>query len=100
LVNLEDCILYWMKSHGYHMFMQTLIPLAYRDLLSEWKWDTLTENSHFFRDICSNKLHTQYIKRLKTEYYPDNMQIWYDIPSIVLLLNRTSTHTFTVWGKT
>jgi hypothetical protein len=33
LVNLEDCRLYGMQSHDCHIFMQTLIPLAYRDLL-------------------------------------------------------------------
>jgi hypothetical protein len=45
-------------------------------------------------------LYTQYINRLETEYCPDNMQTWNDIPFIVLLLNRASTHTFTIWGKT
>jgi len=33
LVNMEECRLYGMKSHDCHMFMQTLIPLAYHDLL-------------------------------------------------------------------
>jgi hypothetical protein len=33
LVNLEDYGLYEMKSHDYHVFMQTLIPLVYRNLL-------------------------------------------------------------------
>jgi len=74
LVNLKDYILYRIKSHGYQVFIQTPIPLAYRDLLSKWKWDTLTKSSHFSRDICSNKLYTQYIKRLEIEYCPDNMQ--------------------------
>jgi hypothetical protein len=66
LVNLEDCKLYGMKSHNCHMFMQTLIPLAYRDILPKRIWDALTEISHFFRDTCSNKLQTQYIERLET----------------------------------
>jgi hypothetical protein len=46
--------------------MQTLIPLAYRDLLPKGIWDALTEISHFFRDICSNKLNVDHIERLKT----------------------------------
>jgi hypothetical protein len=29
LVNLEDCRLYGVRSHDYHMFMQTLIPHDY-----------------------------------------------------------------------
>jgi hypothetical protein len=33
LVNIEECRLYGMKSHDYHVFMQTLIPLPFRDLL-------------------------------------------------------------------
>jgi hypothetical protein len=33
LVNLEECKLYGMKSHDCHVFMQTLIPLAFCDLL-------------------------------------------------------------------
>jgi hypothetical protein len=46
--------------------MQTLIPLAFRDLLSNGIWDALTEISHFFRDICSGKLNVDYIERLET----------------------------------
>jgi hypothetical protein len=33
LVNMEECRLYGMKSHNCDMFMQTLIPLTFRDLL-------------------------------------------------------------------
>jgi hypothetical protein len=65
LVNMEECRLYGMKSHDCHMFMQTLIPLAYRDLLSKEIWDALTEISHFFRDICFNKLNVDHIERFE-----------------------------------
>jgi len=65
LVNLEDCKLYGMKNHGCHMFMQTLIPLAYWDLLWKGILDALMEISHFFRDIYSNKLQIQHIERLE-----------------------------------
>ena len=47
LVNIEDCRLYGMKSHDCHVFMQTLIPLAFHDLLPKGIWDALTEISHF-----------------------------------------------------
>ncbi|KAL9391704.1 hypothetical protein Peur_015624 [Populus x canadensis] len=66
LVNIEDCRLYGMKSHDYHVFMQTLIPLAFHDLLPKGIWDALTEISHFFRDICSSKLNVDHIERLQT----------------------------------
>jgi len=32
-VNAKECRLYGIKSHDCNVFMQTLIPLAYRDLL-------------------------------------------------------------------
>jgi len=35
LVNMEECRLCGIKSHDYHVFMQTLIPLAYCDFLSK-----------------------------------------------------------------
>jgi hypothetical protein len=35
LVNMEECRLYGMKSHDCHVYMQTLILLAFRDLLSK-----------------------------------------------------------------
>ena len=66
LVNMEECRLYGMKSHDCHVFMQTLIPLAFRDLLPKRIWDALTENSHFFRDIYSIKLNVDHIERLET----------------------------------
>jgi hypothetical protein len=45
--------------------MQTLILLAYRDLLPKEIWEALTEISHVFRDISYKKLQTQHMKRLK-----------------------------------
>ena len=65
LVNLENYRLYEMKSHDCHMFMQTLIPLAYQDLLPNRIWDAFTKISHFIKDICSNKLRTQHMKRFE-----------------------------------
>jgi hypothetical protein len=66
LVNMEECRLYGVKSHDCHVFMQTLIPLAFCDLLSNGIWDALMEISHFFIDLCSSKLNVDHIERLKT----------------------------------
>jgi hypothetical protein len=66
LVNMEEYRLYGMKSYDYHVFMQTLILLAYRVLLLKGIWDALTEISHFFRDICFSKLNVDHIERLET----------------------------------
>ena len=48
------------------MFIQTLIPLAFHDLLLKGIWDALTDISHFFKDICSSKLNVDHIERLET----------------------------------
>jgi hypothetical protein len=61
---MEEYKLYGMKSHDCHMFMQTFIPLAYRDLLPKRIWDALMEINHFFRDICSSKLNVDHIEML------------------------------------
>jgi len=41
--------------------MQTLISLAFHDLLPKRICDALTEISYFFREICSNKLNVDHI---------------------------------------
>jgi len=41
MVNLEKYILSEIKSHNFHVFMQTLIPIAYRDLLQKNIWNVL-----------------------------------------------------------
>jgi len=66
LVNMEECRLYGIKSHDCHVFMQTLIPLAFHDLLLKGIWDALTKIGHFFRDISSSKLNVDHIERLET----------------------------------
>lgn len=45
--------------------MQTLISISYKNLLEKKIWDALIENNHFFRDICSTKIHTQHMKQLE-----------------------------------
>jgi hypothetical protein len=66
LVHIKECRLYGMKSHDYHMFSQTLISLAFHDLLPQGIWDALTEINHFFIDICFSKLNGDHIERLET----------------------------------
>ena len=66
LVNTEECRLYEIKSHECHVFMQTLIPLAFCDLLPKGIWDALTEISNFFRDICSSKMNVEHIEMVQT----------------------------------
>ncbi|OMO71934.1 hypothetical protein CCACVL1_18018 [Corchorus capsularis] len=45
-----------MKSHDCHVFMQRLIPIAFREMLPAEVWGPLTELSLLFRIICSSAL--------------------------------------------
>ena len=47
-MNLNECKLYGMKSHDFHLFMQTIIPIAYRELLPKNICDPLTKFYNFF----------------------------------------------------
>lgn len=64
-VNLEECKMYGMKSHDCHVFLEWLLPIAFKDLLPDLVWRALTELSQFFRDICSSILHEDDLKKLE-----------------------------------
>jgi hypothetical protein len=62
-VNLNNEKLYEMKSYDYNVFMQTLIPLAYRDLLSKGIYDALMEISYFLEIyVLTNCISNRWIK--------------------------------------
>jgi hypothetical protein len=67
---MEECRLYGMKSHDCNLSVQTLILLAFCDLLSKGIWDALAKIGHFFRDICSSKLNVDHIKRFEMIFTP------------------------------
>ncbi|GLU15335.1 hypothetical protein SLE2022_318340 [Rubroshorea leprosula] len=52
-VNTQEVRLFDMKSHDCHIFMQSLIPIAFRDLLPKQVWEPLVEISEFFRALCA-----------------------------------------------
>lgn len=51
-VDLREAKLFGMKSHDCHVFMQRLLPIAFRSL-PDPIWNTLTEFSQFFRELTS-----------------------------------------------
>ena len=50
--------LFEMKSHDCHVFMQRLIPIAFREMLPSAVWQALTELSLFFKELTSTVLKT------------------------------------------
>lgn len=68
--NLGRCLemkklrLYGMKSHDCHIFMQRLIPIAFRELLPQHVWKALTELSLFFKDLTATVIGATDMTRL------------------------------------
>ncbi|XP_074323920.1 uncharacterized protein LOC141660833 [Apium graveolens] len=52
--NVEECTFYGFKSHDCHIFLQKLLSLAIRELLSSPIADAITEISNFFQNLCSS----------------------------------------------
>ena len=64
-VDMRNASLHNLKSHDCHVFIQRLLPMAFRDLLPTNVWKVLTELSYFFQDLCSSKLHVDDIVQLE-----------------------------------
>ena len=54
-VNVAQGRLFGMKSYNYHMFMECLLPTAFKELPNH-VCKRLTELSEYFRDLCSTTL--------------------------------------------
>ncbi|CAH9137732.1 unnamed protein product, partial [Cuscuta epithymum] len=64
-VNFDESRLMHMKSHDCHVFMQRLIPIAFREMLPPHVWGCLTEISMLFQTLCSVVLDTKAIQDLE-----------------------------------
>jgi Transposase family tnp2/Domain of unknown function (DUF4218) len=54
-----------MKSHDCHVFMERLLPIAFKELLPPNTWNAITEISQFFRDLCASTITVESISRLE-----------------------------------
>ena len=66
-----------MKSHDCHVFMQRLMPIAFRELLPANVWKAITELSLFFKSLTSTVITNEDMARLES-----------DIPIILCKLER------------
>ncbi|KAL0346387.1 UNVERIFIED_CONTAM: hypothetical protein Scaly_1654700 [Sesamum calycinum] len=64
-VDIVNLRLHGMKSHDCHVFMQKLIPIAFRELLPEFVWSALTEVSILFQVLCSTTLDVKKVQELE-----------------------------------
>jgi len=64
-VKEAQCKVSGMKSHDCHVFIQRLLPTAFRPYLPRPLWEALTELSVFFRDICTTNLNAQHMELMQ-----------------------------------
>ncbi|KAL6585933.1 hypothetical protein OROMI_002577 [Orobanche minor] len=76
-VDMQKKKLFGMKSHDCHVFMQRLIPIAFRELLPQSVWTALTELSMFFKELTATVISKTDMERLEK-----------DIPVILCKLER------------
>jgi hypothetical protein len=55
-VNLSQKKILGLKSHDYHIFIERLLPVAFRGFLPENIWQCLAELSFFYRQLCAKEL--------------------------------------------
>lgn len=64
-LDTEKFKLFGMKIHDCHVFMQRLLPIAFRELVPSNMWQTLTELSLLFKDLTSTTLRVVDLERLE-----------------------------------
>ena len=63
-VDMRAGKLHGMKSHDCHIFMQRLIPIAFKELLPKQVWEALSELSHYFRRLMTRVIHFKTMDQL------------------------------------
>ncbi|XP_042379983.1 uncharacterized protein LOC121972368 [Zingiber officinale] len=76
-IDMKEFKLIGLKSHDCHIFMERLIPIAFKELLPNFVWGTITELSIFLHDISSTVLRYSQMEKLER-----------DIPIILCNLER------------
>ena len=76
-VDLNKTKMYGMKSHDCHVFMERLVPIAFRELLPPAIWSALTELSLFFKNMCTRVVEVEVLRTLER-----------NIPLILCMLER------------
>jgi hypothetical protein len=67
VVNLKTEKINELKSHYYHIFMKKLLPVIFHGYLNNDVWMALAELSHFYKQLCANKIMKEAIENLEKE---------------------------------
>jgi hypothetical protein len=66
-VNLELGKLSGVKSYDYHIFMEILLTVMFREYLNDDVWKALAELSHFCRQLCAKEIKKEMMEKLEKE---------------------------------
>jgi len=55
-VNLLQKKIFGLKSHDYHIFIERVLPVAFRGFLPDDIWTCLAELSYFYRQLCAKQI--------------------------------------------
>lgn len=64
-INLTEKTIFGLKSHDGHVFVERLMPVAFRGFVPEAVWEALNEVSIFFREICAKQLDIAMLNKLE-----------------------------------
>lgn len=87
-VNSRTLQMLGMKSHDYHVMMQRILPIAFRELLPSNVWKAITELCLFFEELIASNIKREDICHLNQ-----------NIPVILCKLEHSSLQVFlTPWS--
>ncbi|KAM3328792.1 hypothetical protein ACQJBY_026114 [Aegilops geniculata] len=64
-VSFQQRKIFGLKSHDYHIFMERLLPVAFRGFIPENIWLCLAELSFFYRQLCAKELSKDVVSSLE-----------------------------------
>jgi hypothetical protein len=65
--NLYSGKLCGVKNHDYHIFMERLLPVMFHRYLNVDVWKALAKLSHFYRQLCTQEIKKEMMKKLEKE---------------------------------
>jgi hypothetical protein len=66
-VNVGTGKLNGLKSHGYHIFIERLMPVMFCGYFKPDLWKMFAELSYFYRQICAKEVSNAMMQRLEKE---------------------------------
>jgi hypothetical protein len=66
-VNIATGKLIGLKSHDYHIIMERLLPVMFRDYFDDAVWMVLAELSYFYIQLCAKEIVVEMMQKLEKE---------------------------------